>query len=641
MSQTVIADRYELICEIGAGAVGVVYKVLDRNLKKICALKTIKREPDDRQLLRFQTEAKAISALRHGNVVEILDFGLDADNKPFLVMELIEGENLFDLLQRQGPPEEEEAIEILIQVADAMDYTHRQGILHRDLKASNIMLVKGQEGGAPGLRAKILDFGLAKDLGAEDAGLTSRGQAIGTAAYMSPEHARGSKLDERSDIYSLGCIMYELLTGSPPFQGDSHMQTIELQLNARAPALKGAGTEQDFSPDLEQVVARALEKDPAGRFATMAGVRDALIQYREGKQIREPDGETPGSIPRQLNSRILTGFIVLLGVTIFGAAFIMLARYGASDEELAVNSINSPPPDSALAGAWSPFPWEDGISWQKRFEIEDRDLQEIAREGTKKYVSIWGEEDVTLNGFAYLERLQPLGLAMGELPQMDASWLKFMSKKMKSLEVLYFSDNEQLKDSWLVYLKDLPRLRFLALTECSITDQGLEQLAAIKNLDTLKLDEINGLTGDGLKYLIPLGSLRRLCLQEIKLSKQAFQHLAKMSQLRVLDLEETGTTDEDLKSLAGLSLTRLDLSKTPVTATGLAYLDTMKDLQILRIYDCKRLSPGAVEHFKSTHPHCKIIRIKSRSSHVHFLLLPDEDLKRESIIDPDKYSGSK
>jgi len=99
-----------------------------------------------------------------------------------------------------------------------------------------------------------------------------------------------------------------------------------------------------------------------------------------------------------------------------------------------------------------------------------------------------------------------------------------------------------------------------------------------------------------------------------------------MKQLRVLDLEETGTTDDDLKTIAALSLTRLDLSKTPVTATGLGYLDAMKGLQVLRVYDCKRLAPEALEHFKSTHPHCKIIKLKSRSSHVHFLLLPDEDL---------------
>lgn len=626
MSQTVIADRYELICEIGAGAAGVVYKVLDRNLKKICALKTIKHEPDARQLLRFQTEAKAISALRHGNVVEILDFGLDSDNKPFLVMELIEGENLFDLLQRRGPPAEEEAIEILIQLADAMDYTHRQGILHRDLKTSNIMLAQNQEVGSPEPRVKILDFGLAKDLGSEDAGLTSKGQAIGTAAYMSPEHARGGKLDERSDIYSLGCIMYELLTGSPPFQGDSHLQTIELQLNARAPALEKAGTQRDFSPDLEQVVARALEKDPVSRFATMAEVRDALRHCREGKQVREPESETTEIASRQLNSRVLTAFMVLLGATVFGAAFIMVARYGASDEELAVNSISSPPPDSVLSGSWSPFPWEDGISWQKRFEIEDEDLRAIAGERTKKYVSIWGEENITFNGFAYLEQLQPLGLAMGELPQMDKSWLEFMSRHMKSLEVLYIPENEQLKNDYLVYFKDLPRLRFLALSECPITDEGLKELAAIKSLDTLKLDEINGLNGDGLEYLIPLRTLHRLCLQEVGLSKQAFQHLARMKQLRVLDLEETGTTDDDLKTIAALSLTRLDLSKTPVTATGLGYLDAMRGLQVLRVYDCKRLAPEALEHFKSTHPHCKIIKLKSRSSHVHFLLLPDEDL---------------
>ncbi|MBK9143344.1 MAG: protein kinase [Candidatus Melainabacteria bacterium] len=631
MSQTLIADRYELICEIGAGAAGVVYKVLDRNLKKTCALKTLKHEPDARQLLRFQTEAKAISALRHGNVVEILDFGLDGGNKPFLVMELIEGENLFDLLQRRGPPAEEEAIEILIQIADAMDYTHRQGILHRDLKTSNIMLARGPEGTSTEPRVKILDFGLAKDLGSGDAGLTSKGQAIGTAAYMSPEHARGGKLDERSDIYSLGCIMYELLTGSPPFQGDSHLQTIELQLNARAPALENAGTERDFSPELEEVVARALEKDPVGRFATMAEVRDALCRCREGKEPREPESEATEEASRLLNSRALTAFLVILGVTVSGAAFFMMARYGASDEELAVDSISSPPPDSTLSGSWSPFPWEDGISWQKRFEIEDGDLRVIASERTKKYVSIWGEENITFNGFAYLEQLQPLGLAMGELPQMDRSWLEFMSGNMKSLEVLYLSDNEQLEDDYLVYFKDLPRLRFLALSECSITDKGLEEIAAIKSLDTLKLDEIDGLTGDGLEYLIPLSSLHRLCLQEAGLSKQAFRHLARMKQLRVLDLEETGTTDDDLKTIAGLPLTRLDLSRTPVTATGLGYLDAMKGLQVLRIYECKRLPAAAVEHFKSTHPQCKIIKTKSRSSHVHFMLLPDDELSGEGI----------
>ncbi|MGV9770452.1 protein kinase domain-containing protein [Streptosporangium sp. NPDC003464] len=269
-----LSGRYELLEPLGRGGMGVVHRARDRELERIVAVKVLPAQMlrDEDFRARFRREARAAAGLSHPHIATVYDIGEDTgdgDPVPYLVMELVEGGTLADLL-RQAPPTPNEAGQIVAAVLEALEHSHERKIVHRDIKPANIMVHRA--GGR--VRVKVMDFGIAKLMSETATRLTATGTRIGTPSYMSPEQADGKPADARSDLYSTGCVLYELLTGRPPFTGDSpavvlfgHLHKTPQPPSQLIPAL---------APFWDQILATALAKDPQQRHRDAAAMRQAI-----------------------------------------------------------------------------------------------------------------------------------------------------------------------------------------------------------------------------------------------------------------------------------------------------------------------------------------------------------------------------
>ena len=262
-----LAGRYRIGQVIGRGGMSTVHRATDTVLHREVAVKVLLAalaEQDPVHVTRFEREARAAAALRHPAVVKVYDTGVDGRTH-FIVMEHVAGRSLDHALARGRPLEPEEATRIAAQVAGALAAAHAAGILHRDIKPANVMLTHAGE-------VKVLDFGIAR--ARKDPTLTESAFAIGTAAYMSPERVSGGPGDERSDIYALGCLLYAMLTGRPPFVADDVLAVLHQQVHEApiAPIRRGAA----IDPELDALVLAMLAKDPAGRPQSASEVADRL-----------------------------------------------------------------------------------------------------------------------------------------------------------------------------------------------------------------------------------------------------------------------------------------------------------------------------------------------------------------------------
>ncbi|MGH3104914.1 MAG: protein kinase domain-containing protein [Gaiellaceae bacterium] len=254
-----IADRYELEALAGTGGMSSVYRARDRMLERHVALKILHdyHGADEETIERFRREARAVAQLSHPNIVTVIDRG-EENERQFIVFEYIDGESLKELVERNGPLPVRRALELAIEVAGALAFAHDHGLVHRDVKPQNVLL--NGEG-----RPKVTDFGIARSLDVD--GMTQTGTVLGTSNYIAPEQATGNPVGPQTDVYSLGVVLFELLTGEVPFPGESFVAVAMRHVNEPAPSAL------DRRPDVPVRVAlaieRALEKDPADRFASM------------------------------------------------------------------------------------------------------------------------------------------------------------------------------------------------------------------------------------------------------------------------------------------------------------------------------------------------------------------------------------
>ncbi|WP_370652713.1 Stk1 family PASTA domain-containing Ser/Thr kinase [Frankia sp. Cj5] len=279
-----VGQRYELGEILGYGGMAEVYRGRDVRLGREVAVKTLRADlaRDETFLARFRREAQSSAALNHPAIVSVYDTGEDLINGmtiPYIVMEYVEGRTLRDVLQREGRFTERRAMEITSDVCAALDYSHRMGIIHRDIKPANVMLCLDGS-------VKVMDFGIARATTATTSHMTQTAAVIGTAQYLSPEQARGVRVDARSDVYSTGVLLYELLTGLPPFRGDSPVAVAyqHVRENPQPPSTH----DRDITPEADAIVFKAMEKDPDRRYGTAGEMRDDLERALTGRRIYAP-----------------------------------------------------------------------------------------------------------------------------------------------------------------------------------------------------------------------------------------------------------------------------------------------------------------------------------------------------------------
>jgi hypothetical protein len=278
----IIDGRYQVVTELGEGGMGVVFQARHTEMDRTVAIKCLKPAllPDKEKIDRFMHEARTISRLKHHNIVNVYSVGMMSNGMPYIAMEYLQGERLSDLIAVRGYMTPEEALPIFIQVCDALAHAHQHKVVHRDIKPSNIMIV--QENGEK--TVKVVDFGIAKTIADGMPSVTQTGLLIGSAFYMSPGQCAGRASDLRSDVYSLGCTLFEALTGKPPFQGATFFETLGMQLSEMPPAINDTNALVKISGELQAVVDCMLQKDPANRYQSMEQLKADFERVLAGQK---------------------------------------------------------------------------------------------------------------------------------------------------------------------------------------------------------------------------------------------------------------------------------------------------------------------------------------------------------------------
>ena len=261
-----IGGRYRLDDVLGSGGMSIVYRGLDLQLQRVIAVKVMHAHLNFQQkyLQRFQQEGKALSKLDHENIVRVYEYGLHGESIPYMVMEYVNGTNLATKLERENKLSINCALDVALQVSHALEHAHKSRVIHRDLKPSNIMIKLDESGNE---LVKIVDFGIAKIASETHSQLTGTGEVFGSPIYMSPEQCGGTSVDSRTDLYSLGCIIYECLVGIPPIVGDSALATMMKHQHEDPTSLHQATMGEIFPDELERIVGRLLSKAPEKRYA--------------------------------------------------------------------------------------------------------------------------------------------------------------------------------------------------------------------------------------------------------------------------------------------------------------------------------------------------------------------------------------
>ena len=349
----VLGDRYEIHQRLARGGMAQVYLARDRSLDRPVAVKELAPEfaVDPTFVERFRREAQAAANLAHPNIVGVYDWGTQ-DGTYFIVMEYIEGPSLSQVIRHDGPLHPRRAAEIASEVAAALGFAHSRGLVHRDVKPGNVLLTgTGQ--------SKVTDFGIARALSSGDDELTQAGSVMGTATYFSPEQAQGLPVDPRSDLYSLGVVLFEMLTGRPPFSGETPLAISYKHVQDRPPLPTSIVT--DIPPALEAVVMKLLRKRPDDRYASAEEVRADLRRFANGEHtiaerelvgaaaaaaavagadatrcrvLAVPPPEDALAEPDEERSRtgLWLGLVVLLVLLLAGGLFLLAKSLGGTEQ---------------------------------------------------------------------------------------------------------------------------------------------------------------------------------------------------------------------------------------------------------------------------------------------------------------------
>ncbi len=545
-------DKFKIMKSLGSGGMGTVYKAKDTVLNRIVALKVMKAQSlNDRELLRFQNESRLACRLHHPNIAAIYDLGLSKNGQLFMSMEFVHGTTLQRLLADLHKLPVKESLEIVLQVCQALRAAHNDGIIHRDVKPANIMIIDGERDAIG--TVKLLDFGIATKVDVTDSErlvLTAPGRLIGSPSYMSPEQCSASPVVPESDIYSLGCVLFECLVGRPPFVSESLLEIVVQHTSAPPPELSQL-MEPGQAEELTALVKRMLDKVPANRCTAREACEllEALIAECQGVQS---EGSVEGSKKSDVKSKgfsISELWIPLTAIALLSLTLLFFVSY----------EQNSKPKTMPH----QEFNTEFIVN---REEGETETVENMMKEDSSEL------------------RVSSHGVTDSELSKLQGR---------KNLKKLYASDS-QITSAGLKYLSQL-QLTELDLNYGHIA--SVDDLGSITTLEALGLASNNVTSIAGLR---PLKNLKKLDLSDTKISDQSLGDLAPLVNLTSLNLARTKITDAAINHVLPLKkLTSLDLSDTEITAAATRKLAAFRSLKALMLTGCKKISPGDILVLKS------------------------------------------
>jgi serine/threonine protein kinase len=344
---TTLAGNYEIQEVIGTGGMGVVYKARHALMDRIVAIKMLQAQliSDSMSVKRFQQESQSASRINHPHVITVYDFGISPSGQPFIVMDYLQGISLADIIKQDGQIGVERSIKILSQACDALDHAHKMGVIHRDVKPTNFVLINYDDEKD---FVKVVDFGVAKLMNETPDGqrLTQAGEVCGSPVYMSPEQCTGGELDQRSDIYSMGIVIYETLTGKLPILGKTMVDTMSKHISEMPPTFTQARPDLYIPERLEQVVFKALAKDPNDRHQSMDELRidleNAIPRPGRSQVLRSApnDKKSPGELIQELLQGVsMKVWAVVLAVVVAGGLGLLeLRKMGNSHPQQTVQT---------------------------------------------------------------------------------------------------------------------------------------------------------------------------------------------------------------------------------------------------------------------------------------------------------------
>lgn len=575
-ADTFPVERYKPLEELGRGAGGTVYLCRDRLLGKRVAVKILHHLSAE-QLVAFQEEARATSKLEHPNVVMVLDFGATESGVPFMVLEYLRGRSLAEHLELYGALSTDRALFVLHCLAKAMEYAHSQGIFHRDLKPDNVILIDEPE---PGV--KLIDFGVSRvnPEGLETTVFKGR-TIVGTPAYMSPDQARGLDFDQRSEVYSLGCLAYQMLEGRPPFEGRTALAVILKHSREKPPAPGQAPAA------VAAVVLRCLAKRPGDRFQSMAEVAASI------EALDPVEGLATETTGRPFRPSLLA--VLLFGISIVGAM-------------LTVNSWSLLSPSGAGSRNEPIRTYETEKVASRAYYLKGRvkaaDFDAIARIRDLEYLRFEPDMDCQWQGLSRFEGGSLSGLLISQQKSFSDADMEIVLA-LSQLKCLDLS-HDSVTDRSLGRLDRLSDLVDVDLSHCKIGDETLAALGRLGHLGRITMNGVTGVTAEGFAHLTGRRRLRRLIVDDCpQLGDGFLVHVASLP-LEELSISADGITDEGLRYLAEHNpgtISHLYLNDNPgVTDRGLGYLASLKNLRVLTLTGCRSVTEEAVNNLVRSIP---------------------------------------
>ncbi len=583
-SRTFQRGRFVIMSEIGEGAAGTVSRAFDTVLGRNCAIKCLhNKNRGERQILRFQREARASSRLKHAGIVEIYDFGVSEDGAPYLVMEYVEGLSLVSYLEDKGRLPIPQAVRIAGLIANAMAHAHANNVIHRDLKPSNVILI-ATDSSIEDVGVKIVDFGIAAVIDGETIGKTitpSQG-LTGSPYYMSPEQASRVGIDPRTDIYSLGCMLFELLVGQKPYCGETALSTIEMHCKTPVPLAHLVAPNFKIPEPLSRLVQKMMAKSKDERVLTMPEVVAQLKPYENTEQELETQpGIAKAALPerpKQPRSRkkILATASAIFLVCLIGT---WLAPYVVQEMKKPMFSLPEQKPIVESNEAETDFQ-----SLGRLVGLTQKQRETI---GSKQYHLF--RESITDNAVKgiLLSGCEPPTDILISRAGITRESLKIIAK-CPTVETLHLDYCQKLPESALVELLPMKKLQVLSLRGANITDKSMDLIAKIPSLNLVIVSDNPRVTISGVLKLANLPVLYSLGVGNTGVKGSDYLALNAFKHLIILSLDHARVSDEDLASIGKLKfLQRVTLTESTVSESGILPLAEIPSLHSLRMADCK------------------------------------------------------